>query len=478
MRCRFWIMAASAAVLAGCRTVDDVIVDYRGDVSSGRYAKAAEELRKLAEKNNEDALRWHLMAATADYLSGDTVSAVEGFDKAEDMMLANDRSSVFARGAAAAQAMMVNDRYFPYDGGGQDRIFACMYKAIGYASAGDKAGARTEFNRAAEHQENWLYERRRDLAAAADRLDKASTEYARERSRGADNSGLSKLAVQNAVRDGSFRESVREAFGIDIFKSSTLNDLKPIDYQNPYCAHLCGVFRWLAGDGGREYLKNAMELRPGNAYVRRDFSSCSQGWKPHGQVWVYVEDGLCPTREPWRIDLPLALIPYAGKYVKYAGIALPRLIENPSAASSWTVDGRGMQVLADVDSLLKIEYDVYMRGAVKREVTRTIVDVGIQAALGITAEHVNDSNTQLALMASQWLVAGYSAARRGADTRCWPSLPKTVYVARVPRPADGVVRISGDGVNVAEVTVPEGNAIVFVRKPSAAAIPAVRTLSF
>ena len=178
------IMAVSAAVLAGCRTVDDVIVDYRGDVSSGRYAKAAEEPRKLAEKNNEDALLWHLMAATADYLSGDTVSAVEGFDKAEDMMLANDRSSVFARGAAAAQAMMVNDRYFPYDGGGQDRIFACMYKAIGYASAGDKAGARTEFNRAAEHQENWLYERRRDLAAAADRLDKVSTEYARERSRG------------------------------------------------------------------------------------------------------------------------------------------------------------------------------------------------------------------------------------------------------------------------------------------------------
>ena len=137
-----------------------------------------------------------------------------------------------------------------------------------------------------------------------------------------------------------------------------------------------------------------------------------------------------------------------------------------------------MQTLANVDALAKVEYDVYMRGALKREITRTIIDVGVQVALGVAAEKAGDWKVKTALVASQYAVAAYSLARRGADTRCWPTLPKTVYVSHVARPSDGKLSIRANGGNAAEVVLPEGNSMVFVRKPSAAAVPSVKVLTW
>jgi hypothetical protein len=479
-RCARSAAVALLAAAAGCRTVNDVLVDYRTNVSVGNYASAAEEPAELGAKENGDRLMWRLMAASAYDLAGDTDNALANFDVAEDIMIENDKSSVFSQTADAAYAMMLNDKYFPYDGGGQDRIFTCLYKAIAYGARNDFDAARTELNRAAQHQENWLWERRKDIAAADERLAKEAAEYSKEKGEGhGKDEGQSNVAVQNAMKDGSFGNTVKEAFGFDIFTSGVLDQLKPADYQNPYAAHVCGVFRWLNGDGdGRGYLKDVLLLRPENAVAKRDFEACDHGVKPSNQVWVYVEDGLAPEREAWRIDLPLVLIPYAGKYVKYAGLSLPRLIERPSAAMEWSVDGERMQPLANVDALAKVEYDVYMRGAIKREITRTVIDVGVQVALGVAADNSGDWKVRTALVASQYAVAAYSLARRGADTRCWPTLPKTVYVAHVERPSDGKISIRADGGNAVEVALPEGNSMVFVRKPSAAAVPSVKVLTW
>ena len=88
---------AVAISVAGCRTVDDVLVDYRANISAGRYAEAAKEPAELAAKGGGDALLWHLMSASAHDLAGDTDSALAEFDVAEDKMIENDKSSVFAQ---------------------------------------------------------------------------------------------------------------------------------------------------------------------------------------------------------------------------------------------------------------------------------------------------------------------------------------------------------------------------------------------
>ncbi len=126
---------------------------------------------------------------------------------------------------------------------------------------------------------------------------------------------------------------------------------------------------------------------------------------------------------------------------------------------------------------MKMEFDVYFRGALAREITRTVVKAGVQVALGVVAENCRDNYTRIALKASQVAAAAWAASVTQADLRCWTGLPKKVYAMRVNRPADGRIAISGAGAPVAELTLPEGNSLVFVRKPSAQAPAVVKSVT-
>ena len=469
------LTACALACAVGCRTTKDVLDDYERNMTAGNYAALPGEPAELAAKGDDSSLLWHLLAGGGFYLADAKADALRHFDAAEDAMQKNDATSVFAQGATGGLAMMTNDRAFPYGGGGQDRIFACLYKAVDYMCAGKTGPARTELNRAAQHQENWIWERRKDVEAAAARMEKDADAYVAQQQARPEGDRAQQTA--GVLADASFAAQVREKCGFDPARSGNLATLTAADYMNAYVQHVCGVFRWLDGGGGRNFLKDAATLAPASA-AARDFAEADKGLKPRNQVWIWAEDGLCPAREEWRIDLPLLLIPYAGRYVKYAGLCLPRLLERPDAAASWSIGGVPMEVIADVDALAKIEYDVYMRGAIAREITRTVIDVGLQVALGVTAEHTSDSTTRIALMASQYSVAAHRALRRGADIRCWTSLPKSVYLLRMQRPADGILSVNADGVDVVHTELPPGNSMVFVRKPSAAAVPSVKVITW
>ena len=130
-----------------------------------------------------------------------------------------------------------------------------------------------------------------------------------------------------------------------------------------------------------------------------------------------------------------------------------------------------------MDHLVRTEYDVYMRGALAREITRVIVKVGLQVALGATAANVRDDNTRLALELVQIGVAAWSATTTAADLRSWTALPKRVMAMRLDRPADGVVQVVAGGQSI-PVTVPPGNSLVFIRKPAPSAPPVVKTATF
>jgi hypothetical protein len=251
--------------------------------------------------------------------------------------------------------------------------------------------------------------------------------------------------------------------------------------MNVYAEHVTGVFRWLMHDDARNYLKDVATLAAGNPVAARDFAEVDRGQRPSNQVWVYVEDGLCPCREEWRVDLPFALIPYARRYILYAGMALPYLRERAHGAINWSVAANGATVpmtqLANMDAVLKTEYDVYMRGALTREITRTLVRVGAQVGLGIAADHAGDNRAKLALRIAQIGVATWAATSTAADLRCWTALPKTVKVARLDRPADGMIQVMADSQAIA-IPVPEGNTLVFIRKPGPTAQPVVKMATF
>lgn len=472
------LMACVAACLAGCRTTQDVLADYERNVTAGNYAALPGEAAELAAKGDDSSLLWHLLAGGGYYLTDDKANARAQFDAAEDAMQRNDATSVFAQGATGGLAMMTNDRAFPYDGGGQDRIFTCLYKAIDFMCAGNVGAARTELNRTAQHQENWVWARRKDVEAAAARMDKDADAYAAQQRVAP--SGNYAQQTEGILADASFAAQVRQACGFDPATSGNLATLAATDYMNAYAQHVCGVFRWLDGDGGKAFLKNAATLAPATT-AARDLAEMERKAKPANQVWIWVEDGLCPVREEWRVDLPLVLLPYAGRYVLYAGMALPYLRPRDVGATTWQVQAGGVTTpfaeSANMDKLIKTEYDVYMRGALTREITRALVKVGTQIALGVAADNTNDGNHRAALLFSQLGVAAWAATTTAADLRSWTTLPKTVKCVRIDRPADGRLDVLADNQRI-QLAVPEGNTLVFLRKPSPQALPVVKQVTF
>ena len=467
--------AAFAAMVVGCRTDKDILNDYEANLMRGDYAASLAEVTEKAEAGGDSEQMWRLLAAKLNYLRDDKVAAVAEFDRAEQVFARNDQTSVYAQAGTDALAMMTNDKAFAYDGGGLDREFTCIYRAIDFMSSGQSDLARVELNRAMQYQMNWLGDRRREIDAAAEKLEADIAKYESENK--SQSSGRGE-AVDKALADASFAGQIRSKCNFDPSVSGDLNQIAAADYMNVYALHLAGIFRWLAGDSDRNELRDAARYAGNSPTVQRDAFERSQSMAPHNQVWIYVEDGLCPCREEWRLDLPIVFIPFAGRYIQYAGMALPYLRYRLDAAHQWRVNGVEMPIAADVDKLVKGEFDVYFRGALKREITRTIVKVGVQVALGVTAENVSDRNTRLALEWSQVAAAVWAASVTAADLRSWTALPKTVRLARVERPADGRIQLQGDGQPPIEVVVPEGNTLIFVRKPSAAAPAVVKTAVF
>lgn len=450
-------------------------MDYERAISVGQYTKPIGEVSELADKSGDSQLLWRLHCGSLGYLADDRALAVRMFDGAEDIFAKNDQASVFKQAGDGAFAMMTNDKAFAYDACGQDRIFACLYKSIDYMTGGEKNAARTELNRAAQRQENWLWERRKTIAEAGERLKADAAAYDKEKK--TEDASKREGQVAGVLGDASFAAKVKAKCGYDAATSGNLDMLAAKDYMNVYAQHVTGIFRWLTGDNARNYLKDVATLNSGNSVGRRDYEEFEKGVRPQNQVWIFVEDGLCPCREEWRVDLPLGLLPGVGRYVLYAGMALPYLRERAHGALSWSVLAGGrnvaMEQLADVDALLKVEFDVYMRGALAREVTRTIVKIGTQVALGVTADAASDSKTKMALRLSQYAAAGWAASTTAADLRSWTALPKTVKVARVDRPENGHLAVMADGRHI-NIQLQPGNSMVFIRKVAPSAPPVVK----
>ena len=472
------------AVICGCR---HPMADYEAKLIGGDYSGAATIATEEIKDGDNDELMWRLMAGSANRLAGESESAIAQFDRAEDVMIDHDGTSVFSKGMTTTWAMMTNDKAFPYDGGGQDRIMTCLYKAIDFAANGKPDAARTELNRAAQHQENWIYERRKEIADAKDRLDKDVEAYKKEKQ--SDNAAAAKSGnidsgsvVDGAFANADFAAQVKAQSGFDMATDGVLDNLQPVDWMNPYISHVTGVFRWLNGDEARNYLKDAASCDANNVVFKRDFAECDQGAKPQNQVWVWVEEGLGPKREEWRIDLPLILIPYVNRFVMYAGMAFPKLVNRASAGENWQVKTSAgampMTETVDMDAKMKLEFDVYFRGALIREITRTTVKIGTQVALGVVAENLDDWRTQVALRSAQVAAAVWAASTTGADTRSWTALPKKVHGIRLDRPVDGKIQIANGYGNVVEITVPDGNSMVFVSKPSIQATASVNCVTY
>ena len=466
-------LSGSLIALTGCGpTVAEIAEMHNKDLIAGKFETSMPHMQELIkddeDNSHEDTPMWRLMVSNAKMLSGDA-QAIEEFDAAEDVILKNDKEV-----KNYVKAMLVNDKFLTFDPSFQDRMFISLDKALMYSEKGNNDAARTEINRMMQYQEFWLKKRQEEIKAS----EKAMTASLQPEEK----SDLpepvvkqinplkqeAKKVYDDLINSENVLGLVVKNVGFSLKDNPDISALKPGDYQNAYATHLCGVIRMLNKDNGTDYLKNAATLKPQSKVIASDMAVAASNTIPQNNVWVYIEDGLCSIREEVRLDLPIALVPFAGNYVKYMGLALPKLVQRANAADKYMVGNAEMEELENIDRLIKTEYNVYMGDAVKRDLLRCLLKTLPQVAAGVVKDTVGKGNpqVQMACTAAQYAAAGYALASTQADLRTWNVLPKRVMVQRVNKPADGKLVIKADTETVT-INVPQkenSNYIVWIRK--------------
>jgi hypothetical protein len=257
------------------------------------------------------------------------------------------------------------------------------------------------------------------------------------------------------------------------------------DFEVPYSTFLRGLHFQLAG--------GASELEQATGCFRRIAGMLPEadrqpvladaqaaeaamgGTRIPPTVYVLLESGMAPWLDELRIDIPLFL-----QSVPYVGAAFPLLKFTEGAPVGMRIRAGGQEsgaiLLTDMDRVVAEDFNRRLPGII----TVTLVSSATKAiATYLAQEAASQQNSNAALLIA---IGGaiYQVSTNSADLRTWLTLPKHVYYARIPAPADGVVEIElGDGQKVGPIQVEStGPTIVHLRAPKIGVPPVVRSVRF
>ena len=461
---------AAIAGLTGCLSVREKIEEQTLRVQAGDYAGAYAAAAEAADGDDVDTPFWSAEAGALALMAGTPAAAIPHLDAADNGF--NDVARRY-NGAGAMDALAAtvgNDCALPYAPEGLDRVFANLYKALAYGATGDAGAMRVELNRARQRQYEWFYRCTEDIAEAeTGDLSEDEAKWVRAHVAG-ETAQVARLSA--AVAEAASAESANAA--------RLFGNLR--GFGNAYAAHVTGVARWCAGDASRNDLAMAAALAPGNAAAQADLAAEKAGRRPQGRVWVYVEDGLAPHRV--EVSDTFAYPSIAGHLQGIGTIsyAVPKLRARAAASSSYSANGVALQPLLDVDALAQDQFDRAWPGILTRQIVRTLTRVAAhEVGQAVIYAGSKNSDNELAWLAASLAysaaVAAWDVSTNEADLRCADLLPKTVWMGALPRPADGVVRVDPAGGRTVSVRLRgTGNALVWVRRPTAAGPATVMTI--
>ena len=444
--------AVCLAALSGCLSVGERLGEQAARVAAGDYARAYEAAAGNAGESGTDGPFWAAEAGALALMAGRPADAVAQLDMADNGFNAVARRRLGAGAANQVAAVAVSDCVMPYAPEGQDRVFANLYKALAYGALGRPGAMRVELNRARRRQQEWFFRCAEAIEEAADASLTASEAAAARKAAGPAPERLDPAAAAAAGEPASARAT--HLFG------------RLRGFGNAYAAHVAGVARWCAGDAPLNDLAMAAALAPSNAAAQADAAAAQAGAAPKGRVWVYVEDGLAPRRVARPFTLPFPSLAGHGRGIGTLSFDVPKLESRPAAARGYAVNGVALQPLADVEALARDQFDRAWPGIVARQVARTAARVAAHEGGQAAIRHATDN--ALAPLLLSLALAAYDVSTNAADVRCADLLPKTVWMGALPRPADGRLTLSPQGGRAVSVALkPKGNALVWVRRPTA-----------
>ncbi len=451
----FWIVTLLA--VSGCATTRLPLQNFDAALAAGNY-EAARKIAAGKAGNNPSPrdLLWVLQTGAMDRMLKRYEASNAAFDRAEEGFAHFDQQIVLGRTAQTAGGILLNDTVLPYTGRHYDRVMVNTYKALNFAVMGDRSGARVEFNRALQRQD----EAKVLFARQAEQLRQS---LAAEEARYGGGNRVIERSLNSSRMDAILNEKYRN---LDAFRVYA-------DFINPFTTYVAGLYFWLSGDTGKavDLLKEAYGLTGKHPVVADDFRRADRGLSPSGEVWVIFENGLAPRRQEVRIDLPI-LIESAPVY--YVGTAFPNLLPARPAYPFMTVEADSgspvsTQTVADMDAVIAAEFKKELRGITTREVARVALKTYFQHQM---IDRYGSGGG---------IIAGiYQAATTRADLRMWSALPADFQLAHLRIPYDRKLVVIPAGGTRFPINIPEDcrNVIIYIRSVAKGAYPVIDLITF
>jgi hypothetical protein len=375
------------------------------------------------------------------------------FDEAEEIIKQHNEKLLASKAASTVGATLVNDSVLDYGGYEYDGVMVNTYKALNLWMDGD-ADARVEFNRAVERQDRAKVRFAKLIANNKAKLDKQQTEESKKY-------GQNGPDIQKNIENQETQSLVY----------SNLPEFEAYaDFVNPFTLYAAGLYFMSQGDLSKaeNLLKEAHGIDQSVEVIDNDFHGIrdiTNGAEKF--VWVFLENGLGPELEQFRVDLPLFLLT---DNVNYTGIALPRIKLRDQAFPHLTVQSGDVlastEVVASMDRVVQTEFNKRYPMILSRAIASTLIKT--------YAQHLAQKEL------GDWggiAVAIYQAATNSADTRIWTALPKNFQVARVPAPKDGQVTLRfPDGSNEVVQLKSGQSSLVYVKAVTSSLRPLVNVI--
>lgn len=411
-------------------------------------------------KHHVDAMVFELERGALLRAAGQLEASNAAFKRADELVHKFDEAAAIRVGKETI-ALASNLAEIDYEGYGYDHIMLHTYASLNYMELGMWDRALVEINAMKQAQEMSRANKEREIAEleakkTKDKKDKSGYDFDR------------------AMKDETLQEKFKalNCVGIPDMSADAI-------YTNPYAQYVQALYRIQLGDKddhetGRTLLRTLQGMCANNGYVAQDFAMAEQQAsyvKTHPVTYVICEAGIAPVRGSIRIDIPVFIYNATvhDTKVDYVGASFPTLIFQNGGPAKMKVTASGKsydtEVLANMDQIIGREFNDELPAAI----TRTLFATGAKAAGAYLANKATESNAY-ANIATRVFTTISQAALNQADLRTWRTLPKTIQIARMETPADGVIGLATpEGIPLASVKVnPKTSNLVWVRAPGSA----------
>lgn len=409
-----FVVLLLALMFSGCATIGgygDDIGKFKDDI----YLQTCEFKDEIKAINkSDDRLYNALKAGFKARGCKEYALSNKFFDIAEsEYKYSVDTKGFVSKAGTTLSSTVLNDNTLDYSGKFYERGMINLYKALNFASLGDLASARVEFNRALARQDRAKLYFSSEISKAKAKLDLQQNRY--------NQNELEKLSNSLDKSLGSY----------EIYSSFT----------NPFITYMAGVFFTTLGDKkGKELLKELNQ----NPQVKKDIKFKSK----NKQIWLIYENGTASGLRESRVDIPLWI---ASDSIYYAGFALPILTSPNLSYTYLNLNSQKSVKISDMDSVIRAEYSKIYPLIVRKEALRAIAKASLQYSSS------KDDSPLTAIFAI------YSALTTKADIRHIPVFPKEFQSVSVPNL--GHARITDESGNLLLdiKTDPDKNTIIYLK---------------